>query len=453
MRIEGERLVVTPLPAQDDDQVLDHLRDEIAAVLPAVDLVELLVEVNSWCGFLDELTHAGNATDRSSDHTARLMAAVVANGCNFGTEAMARVGGFSGKELAWTQRWYLRTDVLRAANDRIVNYQIARPIASFWGTGTLSSSDGQRFPMVASSPRARRMRRYFTGSGATIYTWTSDRHAQYGTRIIPTTVREATHVLDVIFDNETDLEIEEHTTDTAGYTDLIFGLFDLTGLTFSPRIRDIADQRLWRLPTTPTNGPAASLLSHRTNPDRIHRRWDDMLRVAATIRHGHEPASLLVARLQGSARQNHLTRAIQEYGRIIKTISILRYLHDEQHRRRIHAQLNKGESLHALRRLIFFANQGEIRRRQPDEQDIQSECLTLITNAVIAWNTVYMAHATRHLQQNGTPLEDRHIARLSPAGHAHINFYGRYDFTNPQPPPNGTHRPLRVKLDRPISSI
>ena len=59
-----------------------------------------------------------------------------------------------------------------------------------------------------------------------------------------------------------------------------------------------------------------------------------MCRVAATIRHGHEPASLLVARLQGSARQNHLTRAIQEYGRIVKTISLLRYLHDNQHRRR-----------------------------------------------------------------------------------------------------------------------
>ena len=85
--------------------------------------------------------------------------------------------------------------------------------------------------------------------------------------------------------------------------------------------------------------------------------------------------------------------------------------------------------------------------------DIAIHATTLITNAVIAWNTVYMAHATRHLQQNGTPLEDRHIARLSPAGHAHINFYGRYDFTNPQPPPNGTHRPLRVELDRRISSI
>ena len=61
------------------------------------------------------------------------------------------------------------------------------------------------------------MRRYFTSTGAMIYTSTSDWHARYGTRVIPTTVREATYVLDAIFDNETDLDIniEEHTTDTA----------------------------------------------------------------------------------------------------------------------------------------------------------------------------------------------------------------------------------------------
>ncbi|MGF1597378.1 MAG: Tn3 family transposase [Acidimicrobiales bacterium] len=100
-----------------------------------------------------------------------------------------------------------------------------------------------------------------------------------------------------------------------------------------------------------------------------------MLRVAATIRYGYLPASTLVARLQASARQNQLTQAIQEYGRIIKTISILRYLDNGEHRRRIHEQLNKGESLHALCRQLFFANQGQIRRRDSGDQDLQGECL------------------------------------------------------------------------------
>jgi TnpA family transposase len=43
---------------------------------------------------------------------------------------------------------------------------------------------------------------------------------QYGTKVISSTIRDATYVLDEILNNETDLTILEHTTDTAGYTDL-----------------------------------------------------------------------------------------------------------------------------------------------------------------------------------------------------------------------------------------
>jgi len=46
-------------------------------------------------------------------------------------------------------------------------------------------------------------------------------------------------VLDEIFGNPTDLPIAEHTTDTAGQTLATFAIFDLAGLQFSPRIRDI----------------------------------------------------------------------------------------------------------------------------------------------------------------------------------------------------------------------
>ena len=188
VRVEEGRLVVPGLTAEESDPTVERFRERI----PEVDLVEVLVEVDAWCGFLDQLVHADHATTRSSDHRQRLLAALVAHGCNFGIDTMSRISGFSADQLTWTTTWHLRTGTVRAANDQIVNHQIQQPLAQHWGTGTLSSSDGQRFPVTVRSPRARRMRRYFTGTGATIYTWTSDRHAQYGTRVIPTTVREAT---------------------------------------------------------------------------------------------------------------------------------------------------------------------------------------------------------------------------------------------------------------------
>ncbi len=445
VRIENDRLVISPLVA-DRDPALAHARDKIVALIPDIDLVDILVEVNSWCGFLDSFTHVGHATERTQDHISKLLAVLVANGCNIGVARMARCAGFSPDQLSWCQSWYVRDESLSAANTALVNYQHNHPLAEVWGGGTLSSSDGQRFPFTVRNPTARALRRYYTGKGATIYTWTSDQHSQYGARVIPTTVREATFVLDAIFDNETDLDIEEHTTDTAGYTDLVFGLFDLTGLRFSPRIRGLAGQRLWRLATTPTEGPASSLLRHRIRADRFLDRWDDLLRVAATIRSGHTPASLLISRLQASARQNALTQGLQEYGRIIKTISSLRYLHSPVHRRQVLDQLNKGESIHALRRQLFFANLGRLNRRRPDDQYLQAQCLTLVTNAIICWNTIYLGAALEHLEGLGKVVpREAVIQRLSPTIYEHINLYGRYDFSNLVAPPSGELRPLQVE--------
>ena len=114
-----------------------------------------------------------------------------------------------------------------------------------------------------------------------------------------------------------------------------------------------------------------------------------------SLKRGWVTASLLISRLQSYRRQNALTRALLEYGRLVKTIFILRYLESEQFRRRINTQLNKGESLHSLREFLFFANRGKIRRKQEEEQVHQATCLNLLTNCVIAWNTVYMACSDR----------------------------------------------------------
>ena len=101
----------------------------------------------------------------------------------------------------------------------------------------------------------------------------------------------------------------------------------------------------------------------------------------------------------------------------------------------------KGETLHALRRQLFFANQGQIHRRRTEDQGLQGECLTLPTNAIIAWNTTYTTAAVQHLKATGTHPPNHRLARLSPATHKHINLYGRYDFTKPHPATTTTPRP------------
>ncbi|ECW7654873.1 Tn3 family transposase, partial [Salmonella enterica] len=89
-------------------------------------------------------------------------------------------------------------------------------------------------------------------------------------------------------------------------------------------------------------------------------------------------------------RPSGLTQAIIEVGRINKTLYLLNYIDDEDYRRRILTQLNRGESRHAVARAICHGQKGEIRKRYTDGQEDQLGALGLVTNAVVLWNTIYM---------------------------------------------------------------
>ncbi len=444
VRIENGELVVSALEAEELPESTPRLQQLIGERIPHVELTDLLIEVDSWTHFTHRFEHAGGDSSRTKDTQTHLYAGILAQACNFGLDQMAEISDISYRQLAWCNSWYVREDTLQAAISDIVNFQYRQPLSRYWGGGTLSSSDGQRFPVSVKTQNATALPRYFGyGRGLTFYTWTSDQFSQYGTKVIPATVRDATYVLDAILDNETELTIMEHTTDTTGYTDIIFALFDLLGLQFAPRIRDIGDQHLYRIDRSINYQHLTPLLTRAINCDRILRYWDDLLRVAGSLKLGWVTASLLVQKLHASPRQSALTRALKEYGRLIKSIFILHYLESEEYRRRINAQLNKGEALHYLRRFLFFANEGKVRRHYLEDQTNQASCLTLVTNAAITWNTVYMAAVIEQLRKEGISVKEEDLTHLSPARYRHINPYGRYQFNVEEGLNRRQLRPLR----------
>jgi TnpA family transposase len=67
----------------------------------------------------------------------------------------------------------------------------------------------------------------------------------------------------------------------------------------------------------------------------------------------------VLQRLANASLANRVTKARTTSGRVVKTIYILRYIHEEDLRRRVQLQLNRGESRHALARWLFFASRGE----------------------------------------------------------------------------------------------
>jgi len=114
------------------------------------------------------------------------------------------------------------------------------------------------------------------------------------------TERDAPYVLDGLLYHESDLDPEEHYTDTHGYVELNFAAFPMFGKRFCPRIRGLHRQWLYRLDPAKDYGPLTTLLRHRKRAlhlDWVTAHWDRMGQFFASFAAGHTTASVALKRL------------------------------------------------------------------------------------------------------------------------------------------------------------
>lgn len=321
---------------KDVPEEVKQLNDRLYRLLPNVKLAEILFEVSKWTGFDRYFTHASSGEAPKEHEVPLLMASLMAIGTNIGLSKMGdSTKDFTYHQLANISQWRLHDDAMKKAQACLVNYQHHLYLPSHWGDGTTSSSDGMRIQVGVSSLISEHNPHYGSNKGSTIYRFVSDQYSTFHTKVINTNVRDAVHVIDGLLEHETELCINEHYTDTAGYTDQVFGLSHLLGFVFAPRIRDISDSKLYLLPGQTINKNIADIASTKINLNIIEQNYDDILRLAYSIKEGFVSSSLILSKLGSYSRQNSLAKALQEMGRIEKTIFILKYATDKALRRRI----------------------------------------------------------------------------------------------------------------------
>ena len=142
----------------------------------------------------------------------------------------------------------------------------------------------------------------------------------------------------------------------------------------------------------------------------------------------------MLDRLAASSPSDRLAKALTTLGRVVKTTYLLRYLHDAALRDRVYLQLNRGESRHELARRLFFANQGAFRSGDYEEIMNKVSALSLLSNAVLVWNTVRIGEIVRGLEARGDAVARTALARVSPLAHAHVIPSGTYRFPSKNAP-------------------
>ncbi len=389
------RLTISPLASLDEPDSLKRLSKMISDLLPPVDLTELLLEINAHTGFADEFFHASEASARVDDLPVSISAVLMAEACNIGLEPLIRsnVPALTRHRLNWTKANYLRAETITSANARLVDFQATLPLAQIWGGGEVASADGMRFVTPVRTINAGPNRKYFGNNRGILvqlcvrsvfrlswHRYTGDAEGLYlcAGRSSGTGDRA---------ESNRNYDRYSRCQRTCLWP------FLAAGIPVFSTPADAGASVFWRMDHDADYGVLNDIARGQSDPRKIVLQWDEMIRTAGSLKLGKVQASVLVRSLLKSERPSGLTQAIIEVGRINKTLYLLNYIDDEDYRRRILTQLNRGESRHAVARAICHGQKGEIRKRYTDGQEDQLGALGLVTNAVVLWNTIYMQAA------------------------------------------------------------
>ena len=407
----------------------DQLKDWLSKYMRRIRLPELLIEVDNDLGFTRHFLTPAQRQDPSPEDICAVLAAVMAHGSNIGSYTMAQlIPDVTYEQLKRIGDWQLTEEAQRGALADLVSAIAGLDTALRWGEGKTSASDGQRFSL----PRKVLQQTYstrFSDFALEFYTFVADNYAPFYSLPIECTDRDAAFILDGLLYNESDLLLEEHYTDTHGYTEINFAAFAMLGRRFCPRIRGVQHQRLYRIDPNRDYGALKNLVGRagRTiDTAVIAEQWDRMGQLYASLQSGHVTASVVLRRLVAYSIRNRFYRANRDLGRIVKTEFILQYLSEPELRGRIRRGLLKVEQLHALARDVFYGRRGQINARELWEQTNTCSCLTLILACIVYWQAHEISWALSQHEPTTDGIDLALLDHVSPIEWDNVVLYGQY---------------------------
>ena len=420
--------ITEKLDSQEEEK-LGHLKNWLQKQMRSIRLPELLIEVDNELRYTHHFLHTNYKEKRSVLDICSTLATIIAYGCNVGPYTMSRmVNGISYSQIQRITDWQLTEDNQRSALASVVNAIARLDTSQIWGQGKTSASDGQRY-----SFRRRVLQQTFSHKfsdfALEFYSFIADNYAPFYCMPIECTDRDAPFVLDGLLYNESDLELEEHYTDTHGYTENNFAAFAMLGRRFCPRIRSINRQRIYRIDPQKDYGVLKSLINRRDRTikmDWVMDQWDRMGQFYATLKTGHTTANVALKRLNSMSPKNEFYRANRELGRIFKTEFILQYMSQPLLRHRVRRGLLKLDQLHVLARDIVYGKRGQMTERDFYEMMKTCNCLTLILACIVYWQAKEIGRVISECNPEEEGIDISLLEHISPIEWDNVLLYGQY---------------------------
>ena len=390
--------------------------DKIYNYFPKISMTEILYEVNSWTGVLEYIKENNNSHEKQK----ALVATLMSNGHNIGFSKMSISSSIDESILRRTSEYYFNNEALFKAQKNLVNYHHSLDIVKNWGNGDKSSSDGMRVPINSKTIYAD-YNAHYGNKGGGIYRHVSDQYTPFYVQMLEG--RDSNHVLDGLLYHESELQIYDHSTDTAGYTEQMFALTYLLGFNFKPRIKNLEQQQLYAFENIEIDNRKFKKINEKV----ILENYNEIVRMIESIKCGKVKASLILNKINSYNRDNGVAKGLKEIGRVLKTKYILEYFSDGNLRKEVQQMLNKGESINSVARLMFFGKNGRLNESSIENQLEKASCLNILLSSLIVWNSRYL-EKVYSIVKNEEWFNEEEFKRVSPLGTQHVNFLGKYIF-------------------------
>jgi len=404
-------------------------------------ILDILSDVNRVTNFTNYFEHYNVKYAKQKPSDEIFYAGIMGKGFDIGTNRIAKISkGININTLENTINWHFTLDNIYTANNLLAEHinKLSLPNLFLTDQNKLhTASDGQKFEVATDSMNANYSFKYGGNQKAlSVYSFNDEKGRLFYNTAFSSSEREAPFVIDGLNHND-EIRSDIHSTDTHGFTETIFAATHMLGIFFAPRIKNLKKQKLYafkydKLPKIKSYKKKGYkiLPSEYIDEDLIKENWDNILRLIVTIKLKHTTASQIFKRLSSYAKQNPLYKALKEFGRITKTIFILKYYDELELRQAIEKQLNLVELSHKFAKAIFFGSNQEFQVESKEEQEIIVNCRRLIQNAIILWNYLFL---TKLLLEQKSKEKQQEILKIIKNGSIifwqHVNLYGEYDFT------------------------
>lgn len=419
----------TALKEVEDEVEPEQLRDLIFKKIGDVQFPDLLIEIDAHTNF-SEILLGRRAKDEHE--LIALYAALFTHGTEIDAKsAAAMIPQLDPGHVSTAMRALETPGRMNKAIQRIVEFQSQHKITKLWGTGALASSDMMSIDTTRNLWNARtdpRRRTYAIG----LYTHVTDQHGLiYHQPVVlnerqPGPAVEGAVQYNRNYTNST--RLTRLAVDTHGYTYPGMAVAKLSGFDLCPQLRDLKERKLYLPRDVDTPEGLGAIVVNNVSLLSVRQNWDEILRVMASIVSGHVSAAVVLSHLGTASKGDPVYRALDQLGRLLRTIFLCDYFSNINFRREIHTILNRGESVHQLQRVIHTGKLAPHRGRRRDELIAISGAHTLLTNVVIAWNTHHMQGVVDQFRKSGIAVADELLARMGPAHFSHINFRGLFRF-------------------------